>query len=1287
MAFPETALPIKVEFEIDDAWTDVTSDVRGAQQVRISRGRSDWGQDVDTSRCSFTLDNNSGNYTPRNPSGAYYGKIGRNTPCRVSVFTGDAYLDLPGSSTGDYAQTVDAAALDITGDIDVRIDLSLINWMAPADSGYTVEIIGKFASSSQKSWFLGTRAGCLYFEWSADGTNSLSASSTVAPVIPGAGGRLAIRVTLDVDNGASGNTVRFYTAETMDSPWTQLGDAVVQSGTTSIFNSTSNVRIGNATGFAQNMPVGGCHAAEIRDGIGGSAVANPVFSAQAVGTSSFADAAGRTWTMNGGCQITNRKTRFVGEVNAWNVRWETKQDVVCAVEASGIMRRMSQGASPERSPMYREFTNASRSSIVSYWPMEDESNATGFASALDGQQAMAIPAAGGVSPAGYSGYDASAPLPTYTFGTTKAAVAPYSATGFIFIRFSVAVPSGGVTGTDRLFTVTTSGTAKTWSVWINTSGDLDLRAYDADGTQILATGFDPVAINGKNVNIGLELTQDGADIDATLLVIYPDESSLTEIIAGGVVTGLAANTIGAATEVRVGQAGLLNGTSVGHIAVANDSEAFADTLGALIGWRGEMAGSRLYRLGIEELRPCFPASLSEEEMGVQGIATILDLMRECENVDEGILLEARGAYPSFRLRDRASLYNQPPGMVLDYEAADGLVTPLDPTDDDQLVRNDITVQRTGGSSTRRTLDEGTLSTQAPPDGVGRYTDSVTENLAGDAQTSDHAGWRLHLGTWDETRYPVVRMLLQAATHMIEDAAALDVGDRFHIVNPPAWLPPDTIDLMVQGYSETLDQFRWEIDFNCTPAGPWDVAWAGAASTASAAREFQWHDTAGSELTEALTTTETDVDVYTTSGPVWTPDVRDTPFDLRVAGEVMTVTAPHSLLNSNPFFDTAATGWTAVNSTIAWSQTYVCPHPRALGSLLITPDGVSATGGADGTMTAAGSVTAGASYVASMWVFSPTGWSDLRPVVDWYDSAGASLLSTSSGSATVVAASVWTYIEQTFTAPASASRAVARAEHGGTPASGDVWYAWAVRLTRSSSSWLYDTFGRTAASSWSTADSGQTWSAAGGTAADFNVTSGYGAHRLATTNASRRSYTDFTYTDFDTYVSVTASATATGGFLSGGITGRHTDSDNLYTARVAFNTTNTLTLTIRKRVAAVETELAVATVEATYAAGTYIRLRFQGSGTTLRAKAWLASDREPDRWLLTVTDSDLTTSAFVGLRSISASGNTNVNPEVRYDDLAMVNPQTYTVTRSANGAVKAQSSGASVALAYPSYFAL
>ncbi|MFJ4682063.1 carbohydrate binding domain-containing protein [Streptomyces sp. NPDC088789] len=1289
MAFPQTPLPLLVELRLGTTWTDVTTRVRAEQQIRIQRGRSDWGQQVDSTRCTFTLANSDGRYTPGNPTGPYYGLIGRNTPCRVSVLAGPTFLDLPGSSTGDYAQSVDDPALDITGDIDVRIDMALVNWLA--GGGGTVELLGKMSGTGQKSWMLGTRGGRLYFEWSPDGTAAPAASSTVPPVIPGSGGRMAVRATLDVDNGASGNTVRFYTAPSLAGPWTQLGDPIVQAGTTSIFNSASPVRIGNATGFGFAMPVGRCHAVEIRSGIGGTAVANPSFTGQATGTASFVDGAGRTWTMNGACQITNRRTRFVGEVSAWNVRWQDKFDVVTAIEAAGITRRMGQGASPVQSSMRREFSNPARRNIIAYWPMEDEAAATEFGSAMDGHAAMRLPSTGGVTPAAYSGWPASAALPTYSYGTTKAVMPPSSPTGFIFSRLFVDLPTGGVSGTDRLLTIATSGTARTWAVFVNTGGGLDLRSFDADGNQLSATGFTAWALNGRPVQIAVELTQDGADVDYTLYAFYTDTSTLTRVVSDGITGTVAGQTLGAAVEARIGQLGLLNGTAVGHLAVADNNNAFANTLGAMIAWNGEGTWGRLYRLGLEELSPVFAASSSDEQMGVQGMSTLLDLLDECADAEEGILVESREWYPSFRFRDRASLYNQTPGLVLGYSDNNGpLVTPLDPVDDDQQVRNDRTVQRKGGSSTRRTLDSGPLSTQAPPNGVGRYDDSTTENLFEDDQTGEHAGWLLHLGTVDETRYPLVKIKLAKAPALIEDAADLDLGDRMQITTPPPWLPPDTIDLMVQGYTETLDQFTWDLDFNCTPAAPWDVTWLGSLSSASAAREFAWIDTDGSQLAEALTTTETDVDVLTTAGPLWTPFVRDTPVDWRVAGEVMTVTAPGGLLNSNPFFDTDMSGWTGQNASIARTQAAVCPHPRATASLLVTPNGSGSVANTVGALTPVGSITPGAPYVASMWVYSPGGWADLRPVINWHD-ASSTYLSTSSGSTVMpVPAGQWVYLEQTLTAPASASRAAVLGSERGTPGAGDVYYVWAPRVTRATSSWLRDAFSRTSSSGWGTADTGNVWlTVGGGVATDYTVSGAYASHILSTVDTTRRTGIAAPHADVDIYCDITTSAAATGDSLYGAVCARMLDANNLYMARLEFTTGNAINLTVREMVAGVQTQLgSLFTLPFTHSPGTFVRVRFQLSGSTLRARAWRASDPEPDVWRITTTDTSLTAAQQIGTRSVRVTGNTNTAAvEIRYENYELINPQTYTVTRSANRVVKTQSAGAAVALARPAILAL
>lgn len=306
MAFPETALPIQVDFQIDGAWEDHTSAVYSRGEIVITRGRSDEAQSVSHGRCAFQLNNRDGKYSPRNPLSPLYGKIGPGTPMRVSVHAGTPYLEIP-TGLNDRASTPDTAALDITGDVDVRVEARILDWEGAVNAQ---ELMGKWGPAGQRSWCLFVYRRSVWFYHTADGTTELIKTSTEFTA-PTPTGRLAVRATLDVNNGASGHTVVFYTAPTLAGPWEQLGNPIVTSGTTSVFNSTSAVSVGNfPNGFA--TPRGSFYKAEVRNGIAGSVVANPDFTAQTVGAASFVDAAGRTWSMSGAAAISDRKTRFTG---------------------------------------------------------------------------------------------------------------------------------------------------------------------------------------------------------------------------------------------------------------------------------------------------------------------------------------------------------------------------------------------------------------------------------------------------------------------------------------------------------------------------------------------------------------------------------------------------------------------------------------------------------------------------------------------------------------------------------------------------------------------------------------------------------------------------------------------------------------------------------------------------------------------------------------------------------------------------------------------------------------
>ncbi|MFE7516130.1 hypothetical protein ACFU8I_33590, partial [Streptomyces sp. NPDC057540] len=146
-----------------------------------------------------------------------------------------------------------------------------------------------------------------------------------------------------------------------------------------------------------------------------------------------------------------------------------------------------------------------------------------------------------------------------------------------------------------------------------------------------------------------------------------------------------------------------------------------------------------------------------------------------------------------------------------------------------------------------------------------------------------ANWRLHLGTWDEARYPSVRLMLHAAPHLIPAFLGLTVGDRIQITNTPAWLPPGPIDLIVQGWSQVVDLYTWDVILNCTPGGPWRVGTYDSATQGKA-------DTSGSQLTTGISASATSLTVTTTTGAPWTTAGTDFPIQIAIGGEEMTLTA-------------------------------------------------------------------------------------------------------------------------------------------------------------------------------------------------------------------------------------------------------------------------------------------------------------------------------------------------------------------------------------------------------------
>ena len=607
-----------------------------------------------------------------------------------------------------------------------------------------------------------------------------------------------------------------------------------------------------------------------------------------------------------------RYYRFHGEIPEWPTNADiSASDIYIPITAYGQLRRLSQGTPPSLSAMFRAYTKTnSATNVVAYWPCEDGTGATALASGLSGHTPMQF--TGSPTLASSTSFQCSTPLPTFNGSVWTGTISPPVAWTDNVLRFLMAIPSGGDTDNGIIARFFTTGTVARADLKYNTAfgGELTILGYDGFGGTLFTLGpyTAPTGTwDGGLYRFGFALRQQGSLVQYSFQAI-PTSGSFT-----GSASGTISGTVGAVNQVIMNPNGNMVGTAMGHISVQlvwntlNDLRAplqvfNTDSTDRLVRLCGEenvpvqvldgaaTSDPRAYGTGFDP--PCC--------MGAQLPGTFPALLQQCMDVDAGILFETRDR-AGLAWRPRFSLYNQgtaystgsAPVVTLDYASHQLSSSPV-PQDDDYYTRNDITVQQIGGTSARQFVDVGPLSVQPPPNGVGEYNNSFSLNINSDAflgpgqmTIADHAGWRLHLGTIDEPRYPSLSVNLRSShlsTSLIQALLAAEIGDVLQVTNPPAWLPPDAVRQIIQGYSERIGTFEHDIVFNCSPESAYRVA-ASDDTTLSVA------DTDASVLAAGVASGATTLSVATSTAgsPLWSTSSGDRPFDIVVGGERMTVT--------------------------------------------------------------------------------------------------------------------------------------------------------------------------------------------------------------------------------------------------------------------------------------------------------------------------------------------------------------------------------------------------------------
>lgn len=514
--------------------------------------------------------------------------------------------------------------------------------------------------------------------------------------------------------------------------------------------------------------------------------------------------------------------RFTGEVTSWPSRWDVSgKDVWVPLEAAGILRRLGQGSKPLQSPLHRTMVGAAAGDVVpaEYWALEDGPDASQFASAVGGTAgtgAIGNPPAGvdPPEPSGHSGIPGSSTsvlLPSNAL--MHFPVRSYTDTGQWVIQHAFVLDTDDAGF--ELEAVLNSGLKI--SATVDTATDsLEIVVEDASSV----VHFDATSLTGtvieEPLSMVLAFTEAGGSDELVVRVLDGDGETRAQLST----TAVSYST--------VKQINFDNGpgdtVGVSHLALFTDPtfDPDVDTIEgarAVSGWDAEPAAERFARLCDQIQIASAVIGNSSGLMGPERTVSRIQAFRDTEDVDQGFLFELREQI-GLQFRTNSSRYNQTP-TIWDY--GEGHISPpFDPEPDDQQVANDREVKRRNGSSARRELTAGPLSVQDPPDGVGRYDDSITIDCFGDDQLEHIAGWRLHVGTWDSERYPRVRIDLAANPDLIATVATLDSGDYVQITSLPSWLPPEDADLLIEGYAERLGFYDWDIVFCMSPAGPYQV---------------------------------------------------------------------------------------------------------------------------------------------------------------------------------------------------------------------------------------------------------------------------------------------------------------------------------------------------------------------------------------------------------------------------------------------------------------------------------
>lgn len=704
------------------------------------------------------------------------------------------------------------------------------------------------------------------------------------------------------------------------------------------------------------------------------------------------------------------------------VRWDPTATVSWTpLEIAGITRLLSQGADEIESPIHRQLV---AQPMAAYWPFEDDVGAVSAASAV----ARGFPATIVAGVLGQSDCPpgASAALLLSTSGTSRVfgqvvrwPVPQDGYAAMCYGRFPSLPASGSPVSAQKLMEINVRGTVVRWVIY-GTSTGWYIEGYATDDTLVVNTGSFAYGIDPtKWFAIQLETGESGGTVNWAL--IWHQVGSTVFSSGSGSYSGTADLILTGALYAPV------DGTLVSHFWLGDDLLNFVDAtfMQVSAAYPGETDTARIARVFTEKNIPIVVEPGTGEQLGPQRLGQALDVARTAEAAGLGILYETGAGYG---YRSRVARYNRAVWAALAIGAAGDVADDPQPAQQDLRMRNYWKVTRDGGGS----------AVDSDPVHIARYRrrpDTVTIGIYADGRLLGHASWRVHLGTWDEYRWPQIVVDLTDRPALLTLWRGRPYGPRITISGIPAQGPIGALaDLVVEGWRQEITSASWRLYLACSPARPYDVGVYNSSSSK--------YDSNSTTLEADITSGATVIGLATVQpDDVWSLP-SGTLYDIGPGGEQMTVltmTLPSSVAVVDGGFETGSIGtWSPTGGTLAASSAQA--H-RGTWSALLTVSGSPVNALIRDHSTVPASV--GQVFTARMWVRCSIS-TTVTAVIDFYN--GASYI-TSGLNAVAVTANTWTEITTPGTAPATTTRLEYGPTLGGSPANGTTLFIDDLEIIR------------------------------------------------------------------------------------------------------------------------------------------------------------------------------------------------------------------------------------------------